>query len=121
MPAEFVQLIRAVNGELRGFLHSTAPNDPLSDPAVTSEQIQRLTKRLEQVGEQLSLGRALPPARQAAGVQAEIAQYVENLKKLRSAVETFQSSLLVRRSQLQADQKHLQAASAWATSYKETG
>lgn len=119
MPAEFVQLIRAVNGELRGFFHSAAPNDPLSDTALSSEQIERLTKRLEQVGEQL--GRALPPAQQTAEGRAEIAQYVQNLKKLRSAVETFQSSLLVRRSQLQADQKHLQAASAWATSYKETG
>ncbi len=118
MPTKFVQLIRAVNGEFRGFFHSAGPADS-SDTALGSEQIERLTKRLEQVGEQL--GRALPPAQQTAEGRAEIAQYVENLKKLRSAVEAFQSSLLVRRSQLQADQKHLQAASAWATSYKEIG
>jgi ubiquinone biosynthesis protein UbiJ len=118
MPAEFVQLIRAVNGELRGFFHSAGTADS-SDTALGSEQIERLTKRLEQVGEQL--GRALPSAQQTAEGRAEMAQYARNLKKLRSAVETFQSSLLVQRSQLQTDQKHLQAASAWATSYKEIG
>lgn len=81
--------------------------------------LRRLAKihlHLRQVGASLPSTRALTNQPQAA---YQTMKYRENLKSLRSALQTLQLALLTERNRLEQLRAHTEAASAWAASLRE--
>lgn len=111
MLAERRELLRAANREFRAFLAQAA-----AEALPNREQIQNLLCRLEQVKQMLAQE---PLPRPIPWRDREILEYVENLEKLKPALEETRLRLLAHRAHLQRVRAHLAAASAWAASCRQ--
>ena len=79
--------------------------------------MDKINLRLQQVSKFLATESW--SALQAPEAEHEILKYRENLKALRSIMETLQFSLLAEKARLENVGANLQAAHAWATSLRE--
>jgi HPt (histidine-containing phosphotransfer) domain-containing protein len=119
MPTTLLNLIRIANREFRDFFEEVSRvATGVERPSVAFVRIQQVARRLEQVGKLLE--RPLRLADWTGFAGREIAEYQENLRRLRNALETIQYALLAERSHLQNVWANLQAASAWAATLKQT-
>ncbi len=117
MSVEFIDLLRSANKWLSGCLDRMSSRQPGELPT-TGAELQTLSGLIERVGE---AWRSAPPSGNLAQERgAEIAQYAENLRSLKSLLEGLQPELQQRRADLHAGLTKLQAALGWATTLKQT-
>lgn len=118
MNNDLLDVIRIANREFQEFIDQFAQN---GEKVVESRgAVRRLTKvdlRLQQVAKFLTAG--FQPSAQAPDAAYEILKYRDNLRTLRSVMETLQFSLLAEKARLENVRANLQAACAWATSLRE--
>ena len=117
MNSELLDVIRIANREFQEFVDQVAQR---GEEVVQSRgAFRRLTKvdlRLKQVSKYLAA--ESPSVAQAPEVAYEVLKYRENLKSLRSVMETLQFSLFAEKARLENVRANLQAACAWATSLR---
>ena len=118
MNNELLEIIRIANREFQEFIDQVAQS---GEKVVESRgALRRLTKvdlRLKQVSKFLATeSKSFAQAPEGA---YEVLKYRENLRTLRSVMETLQFSLLAEKARLENVRANLQAACAWATSLRE--
>jgi len=119
MDNTLLDVIRTANREFRNFFEEISRTDiSVMKSSSAPGRIEKIGRRLEQVGE--ILARTPRVSDLPSDGSREIAKYEENLKQLRTSLESIQYSLLVERSHLENVRANLRAASAWAASLKET-
>lgn len=114
MNDELLDVIRIANCEFQEFIEQVSQN---GTKVVASNgaagRLQKVDLRLQQVATRLAeLSRLSTPVPDTH----EVLKYRENLKALRSVIESLQSSLLAEKARLENVKVNLQAARAWATS-----
>jgi DNA repair exonuclease SbcCD ATPase subunit len=114
MPITLVDLLRSANESLRDYL------DRLScrEPSPTAVELQSLSDSIERVGQ--AWREAAPPGNLDQALEAEIASYSENLRRLKSLLEGLRPELEQRRAELHSRLTQLQAALRWAATLKQT-
>jgi signal transduction protein with GAF and PtsI domain len=114
MSTPFLDLLRLTNKTLTDTL------DRLScrEPSPTAVQLQSLSDSIEQVGQAWTHNTSRPNGDQA--LEAEIARYAENLRRLKGALEGLRPELDRRRAELRAELTNLRAALRWAATLKQT-
>ena len=114
MSSPFVDLLRSTNRSLKDYL------DRLSccDPSPTALELQSLSDSIEQVGQAWKSIASTPKPDHA--LEAEIARYAENLRRLKSTLERLRPELEQRRAELHAKLAKAQAALRWAATLKQT-
>ena len=114
MSTSFVDLLRATNKSLRDYLDRPSSREH----SRTAVELQSLSDSIEQVG-QAWRSTASPPNLNPA-LEAELAQYADNLRRLKGTLERLRPELEQRRAELHAGLIRLQAALTWAATLKET-
>ena len=115
MTADALDLIRSANRRVCELLEHPAWETGGATgqfPSVT--EFRSLTQLLQQVAP------AMAAESNDAELRAEISAYRENLKRLRDRLAKMQSELTAQQDNLRAEWKKLQAAAAWASSWKQT-
>jgi len=114
MPNILVALLRSTNKSLRDYL------DGLScrELSVTAVELQSLSDSIERVGQ--AWRSTATPHNLDQALEAEIAQYAENLQRLKSVLEGLRPELEQRRADLHSGLTKLQAALRWAATLKQT-
>jgi len=118
MNNELLDILRIANREFLEFIEQVAQNNAkVVESRWAVRRLDKVDLRLQQVSKSLTAdsGSSL----QAPEAAYEVLKYRENLKALRSAMETLQFSLLAERSRLENVRANMQAACAWATSLRE--
>ena len=114
-----LDVIRLANREFQEFVNQVSENG--AKVVVSRKAAHRLEKvdlRLQQVSKLLAAGSR--PAADAPDVALEVREYRENLKALRTTVETLQFSLQAEKARLENVRTNMQAACAWAASLRGT-
>ncbi|MGO8786098.1 MAG: hypothetical protein ACLQVL_01770 [Terriglobia bacterium] len=118
MNNELLDVMRAANHEFQEFIDQATQNGAkVVESRGAAHRLGKVDLRLKQVSEQLLAGSRL--SRQEPEVAYEIMKYRENLKALRSVMETLQFSLLAEKSRLENVRANMQSACAWAASLRE--
>ena len=118
MTNELLDILRSANHEFQEFSEQVAQKGAkVVDSRGAERRLEKLNLRLQQVSQLLSPGGKAPI--QTPESAYEVLKYRENLKALRSAMETLQFSLLVEKGRLENVRANLQAACAWATSIRD--
>ena len=113
-----LDVIRIANREFREFINQVAENGAkVVESRGAAHRLERVDLRLQQVSKFLAAGSR--PSADAPEVALEILKYRENLKALRTTVETLQFSLLAEKARLENVRANMQAACAWAASLRE--
>jgi transposase InsO family protein len=114
MPSPFVDVLRSTNKSLTDYL------DRLSclELSPTAVQLQSLSDSIQQLG--LAWTRSASPPNADQALEAEIALYAENLRRLKSALERLRPELEQRRAELHARLTKSEAALRWAATLKQT-
>lgn len=118
MSHEMLETIMAANREFREFIDQEAREE--AEVTGTRRALRRLDSinfRLNQVSRHLSQD-SQPFAEDPEG-EAEVWQYRENLRTLRSILQTLQVSLLAEKSRMDDTRSNLHAADAWANSLRQ--
>jgi hypothetical protein len=117
MNNELLDVIRVANREFQEFLNLFAQNgEKVVESRGAARRLTKVDLRLKQVAKSLAESKPFAQAPEAA---YEVLKYGENLKALRSVMETLQFSLLAEKARLENVRANLQAARAWATSLRE--
>jgi DNA repair exonuclease SbcCD ATPase subunit len=118
MSNELLDVMRIANREFQEFIEHVAQNDAKvveSRGAVRRlDKVDLLLKRVSKI-----LAAVSPSSLQSPDAANEILKYRENLKTLRSVMETLQFSLQAEKARMESVRSNLQAAGAWATSLRE--
>ena len=119
MNTKLRDIIRIANREFPEFIGEVLQNGPKgAELGGAARRLGKVALRLKQVDRYLA-ERAGSGAK-ALESEQEFLTYAENLKALRGVLETLQSSLLAQKSHSDNVRANLQAASAWATSLRQT-
>ena len=118
MDSELLNLIRTANREFQDFT-DRASRDGAKVVATrgATHRLEKLDARLTQISQHLDAAPAAVADEPEAAYQ--FVKYRENLKALRSVLETLQFSLLAEKSRLDNLRANLQSACAWAASVRE--
>jgi hypothetical protein len=112
-------IIRIANREFHDFIAEASQNGPKgTDLGRIARRLGKVALRLKQVDRYLA--ESAESGTKALESEPEILTYAENLKALRGVLETLQSTLLAQKSESGNIRTNLQAASAWATSLRQT-
>jgi hypothetical protein len=118
MNSELLEVIRIANREFQEFIEQFAQaGEKVVESRGAFQRLTRVDLRLKQVAR--LLGADFKSTAQSPEVAYELLKYRENLKTLRSVLETLQFSLLAEKARLENVRANLQAACAWATSLRE--
>jgi len=118
MNNELLDIIRIANREFQEFIDQVAQNGAkVVESRGAVRRLEKVDLRLQQVSKYLAAESR--PSAQAPEAEYEVLKYRENLKSLRSVLETLQFSLLAEKARLENVRANLQAACAWATSLRE--
>ena len=118
MNTRLLEIIRGANREFQAFIEEVSQNGPkLALARGTSSKLNRIALHLSRVERALAAS-GRPPA-ETAEAGYELSRYRETLKALKTALETFQFSLLAQKSHLENVQANMQAARAWADSIRQ--
>jgi hypothetical protein len=118
MTYEPLDIIRMANREFQEFMDKVAQNGAkVVESRGAVGRLDKINLRLQQVSQFLAADSRA--SLRAPEVALEVLKYGENLKALRSVVQTLQFSLLAEKSRLENTRANLQAACAWATSLRE--
>lgn len=113
-----LDMLRTTNREFQEFIDLVTRNGP---KAVASRggtrRLGAISQRLKQVGEHL--GSESSAMLQAPETRLELRRYAENLRTLRSVMQTVQLTLLAEKGRLENARVNLQAACAWASSLRQ--
>lgn len=115
MRRPLLELVQSANREFPRFL---ALASTMADGPQSPSEVQKLAKRLQQIGEHLVASQAC--VTQDETTQAALAEYRKNLETLLPVLQSARCALLIRRAQLQVEESHLRAACSWAISYRNT-
>lgn len=118
MNNELLDVIRIANREFQEFIDQVRQNgERVVESRGAVRRLEKVDLRLKQVSKYLATG--FSSATQSPEAAYEFLKYQENLKTLRSVVETLQFSLLAEKARLENVRANMQAACAWATSLRE--
>jgi predicted nucleic acid-binding Zn-ribbon protein len=118
MTDDLLDAIRAANREFQEFIDQVAQSGAeVVESRGALRRLEKVQSRLREVAQYLA-EEARSPARSPEAAY-EILKYRENLKTLRSVMETLQFSLLAEKTRLENIRANLQAARAWAASLRE--
>ncbi len=113
-----LDVIRIANREFQDFIEQVRQSGAkVVESRGAVRRLDKIDLRLKQVSEFLVAG-ARSSAQQPETAY-EVLKYRENLKTLRSVMETLQFSLLAEKARLENVRANLQSACAWATSLRE--
>lgn len=118
MDNELLDAIRIANREFQEFIEKVSEGG--AKVVASRGALQRLCKldqRLQQVGQQLDSASQVGAHHPEAAYQ--LMKYRENLKTLRTLLETLQFSLVAEKARLESLRANMQAACAWATSVRD--
>src|SRR6516165_8646152 len=107
----FIHLLRATNESLGDHLDRISRREL----PPTLMELQSLSDSIEQVGKAWRSTR-----NHDRTLEADIARYAENLRRLKSLLERLQPQLEQRRAELHAGLTKLEAARRWAATLKQT-
>ena len=116
MPSEALVAIRTANRQVTEFLAqypstSLEVNSPVPNLAPLSEVLGRAGKALQESQAARDLD---------SSAKAEIAEYVENLKRLKTTLESLQPQLEGRRDAIRDRLGKIKKAIEWANSFNQT-
>jgi hypothetical protein len=114
MSNTLLDLLRSTNKSLTDYLDQLA----CSDLSPAAFELQYLSDSIEQVGQ--AWRSAASPRNPDQGLEAEIARYAENLRRLKSTLEGLRPELEQRRADLHGGLTRLQAALRWAATLNQT-
>ena len=119
MNTRLLEVVRIANREIQKLIDEISQNGAkIVQRRGALRRLGRLSLRLKQIDHYLAEG-PRPSAKQAES-EHEILKYKENLKALKAALETLQSSLLARKSHLENVRANLEAANSWVASLRQT-
>jgi len=106
------------NKRLRFWLDrlTSVPHNPAAQRPVTPEEMAGLLSELTRAGARL---RALPSERQAT-LEQELAEYREQVERLRAMMPLIHAALLQERARLEQERNRLASASQWAERSRQT-
>ena len=118
MDKELVDIIRTANREFQEFIDQVVQDGAkvVESPGAL-RRLEKVDLRLKQVSEHLAS--AVKASAQEPEAAYELLKYRENLRTLRSVMETLQFSLLAEKARLENVHANMQSACAWATSLRE--
>lgn len=119
MTAVLLAAVRKANQEMTGFLYPMTASPDAAEALLTEEHLESLSKRLDEVGR--LIGPGFLSAQPSRELLAELSRHGENLRRLQSFLGMVQTGLQKRRDHLVEDRRQLEAARAWAATYKDTG
>lgn len=112
-----VDCVRAARRELANALRLA--EDPAFDPrTLDAAQVQRLQSAVGDVAR--TMGELSADEREQARNDPEYRSYLEDLKRLGPALDTWHDRLLAHRADLDRASAHVDAASRWAEAYNRT-
>ncbi|MGA2988099.1 MAG: hypothetical protein ABSG32_30320 [Terriglobia bacterium] len=118
MNNELLDIIRIANREFQEFVDHVAQNGAkVVESRGAVRRLDKVDLLLKHVSKFLTTDSR--SSLQAPEAASEVLKYSENLKTLRSVMETLQLSLLAEKARLEKVRANLQAACAWATSLRE--
>ena len=118
MDSELLNLIRAANREFQEFIDKASRDGAKSVASRgASRRLDKLDARLKQVSEHLDSAPGSTAHEPEAAYQ--FMKYRENLKNLRTVLDTLQFSLLAEKARLESLRANMQSACAWAASVRE--
>jgi hypothetical protein len=118
MNNRLLDVIRMANREFQEFINQVSQNGAkVVESRGAGHRLEKVDLRLQEVSKFLAAGSR--PSADAPEVEFEVLKYRENLKALRTTVETLQFSLLAEKARLENVRANMQAARAWAASLRE--
>jgi hypothetical protein len=118
MNTELLDLVRIANREFQEFISQVTLKGAkaLESPGGV-RRLEKIRLRLAQISQHLAtLSKSSPPKAEVAYV---VLKYRETLRTLGAVMQTLNFSLLAEKSRLEQVRGNLQAARAWATSFRE--
>ena len=118
MNSKLLEVIQLANREFQEFIEQFAQTgEKVVESRGAFRRLAKVDLRLQQVARLLGAG--FKSAAESPEVAHELLKYRENLRTLRSVMETLQFSLLAEKARLENVRANLQAACAWAMSLRE--
>ena len=118
MNKDLLDVIRIANREFKEFIDQVPQNGAkVVESRGVALRLEKVDLRLQQVSKLLAAGSR--PSAHSPEVAFEVLKYRDNLKALRTTVETLQCSLLAEKARLENVRANMQAARAWAASVRE--
>jgi len=118
MKTGLLDIVRTANREFQELIDEISRNGPkIVQSRGAVRRLEKVSIRLRQVDRYLA--ERSKSSADVAESEYEVMKYRDNLKSLRSALETLQYSLLVEKSHLENVRSNLQAANVWANSVRE--
>ena len=118
MADELLDVIRTANREFQEFVAQASESGAKAGRIrEAAHRLEKVDLRLKQVAACLAAGSR--SAAQGSEAAYELVKYRENLKTLRTVMETWRFSLLAEKAHLENVRINMQAACAWAASLRE--
>jgi hypothetical protein len=118
MNGELLDIIRLANREFQEFIDQVRQiGAKVVESRGALSRLEKVNLRLKEVSAHLGAGSRSPG--HEAEATYEVLKYRENLRALRSAMETLQFSLLTEKARLDNVRANMQSARAWAASLRE--
>ena len=118
MGSELLNLVRIANREFQEFIEKVSKDGgKVVESRGAARRLEKLDLRLKEVAEYLDSARRSDAHHPEAAYQ--LMRYRENLKTLRTILETLQFSLLAEKARLDNLRASMQAACAWANSLRD--
>ena len=118
MDKESADIIRTANREFQEFIDQVMQYGAKGvDSPRAIRRLEKVDVRLKQVSE--ILVSAIKASAREPEAAYELLKYRENLRSLRSVMETLQFSLLAEKARLENVRANMQSACAWARSLRE--
>ena len=118
MDIETIQAIRSANAEIKAFLTHTSSVQTFSEPQGPIPDLKPVAEALDRVSQSLT-GLPIPEGADALS-QAEVAEYRENLGRLKELLQNMQSQFSDRRQAIATHLGKIQKALGWITSFNQT-
>ena len=116
MNGSLSDVLRIADKEIRDFIEeASSRGDGMLEPRWAVRRLEKIDRRLDQVGKLLRRERHRADRRTSASVML---QHVETLKGLRALLESSQGPLLAERARLENIRTNLESASSWAASLR---
>ena len=107
----------AANQELRDFLRR-AEGLMTGTSTISEGDLQSLSRHLSTLAPEV--GDASRSETLDAGLRNEVAEYVNNLRALQTALEKVRCVMLARKMQLETERRHLDGLQGWVNAYHQT-
>ena len=118
MKSELLDVVQVANREFQEFIGQFAQiGEKVVESRGAYRRLAKVNLRLKQIARYLAAD--FKPFAHSPEAAYELLKYRENLKTLRSLMETLQFSLLAEKARLENVRANLEAACAWATSLRE--